>query len=74
MLRVHGAGLKGQRIKVTRSAFAKGVEFTGRYRGKKVELVVRGARCIDKAGKSTGQRATLSYGKRVVRACAISGV
>lgn len=73
VLRVEGKGIRSQKIRVTRSAFAKGVEFTSKQRGVNAALVIRGGRCIDTAGKNTGQRATLTLGKRVFRGCAVSG-
>lgn len=74
ILRVEGPGLRTQRIAVDRSAFAKGVEFTSAKRGVNASLVVRGGKCVDTAGKNTGQRATLTLGKRVLRGCAVNGV
>ena len=35
---------------------------------------VCGGKCVDTAGKNTGQRATLTLGKRVLRGCAVNGV
>lgn len=74
VLRVHGKNIRTQRIAVNRSAFAKGVEFTAKKRSLNAALVIRGGRCVDTAGKNTGQRATLTLGKKVFRGCAVSGV
>lgn len=73
MLRFDGKRLGSHGARVDRSAFAKGVEFTGRHHRRTVALVVRSGRCIDKAGKNTGMRATLTYGKKTVRGCAMAG-
>lgn len=73
VLRVEGKGIRTQQIAIKRSAFAKGVEFTATKRGVNAALVIRGGRCIDTTGKNTGQRATLTLGKRVFRGCAVNG-
>lgn len=74
VLRVEGKGIRTQRIAVKRSAFAKGVEFTAKKRGVNAALVIRGGKCVDASGKNTGQRATLTLGKRVFHGCAVNGV
>lgn len=73
VLRIEGKGLRTQSVKVTRSAFAKGVEFTSAKKGTNASLVIRGGRCIDANGKNMGQRATLTLGKRVFTGCAVNG-
>lgn len=70
-LSLEGKRLPARSVKVSRSAFAKGVEFTGRHRGTEVALVVRSGRCVDVTGENTGMRATLQYGRRVLRGCAV---
>lgn len=77
VLRVEGnskalRGINGP-IKVKRSAFAKGVEFTGRSKGRTIALVVRAGQCKDTAGQNTGQRATLTIGKQRLTGCAVPG-
>lgn len=72
-LSIDGPGVTASKVKVTRSAFAKGVEFTGTSRGRSVSLVIRGGRCVDTAGHDTGQRAYLQVGKKKLRGCAVNG-
>lgn len=73
VLRFEGTRLPTRAVRVQRSAFAKGVEFTGSSRGKPVELVVRSGRCIDVSGKNTGMTASLRYGRHLMRGCAVVG-
>lgn len=72
-LKVESRALGTFTTKVRRSAFAKGVEFTGTRKGQAVVLTVRGGACKDASGKNTGQTAKLTVGKRVVTGCAVSG-
>lgn len=62
-----------RRVKVSREAFAKGVEFTGKDRGRAVALVIRSGKCVDTAGQDTGMTASFTYGKRTMRGCAVAG-
>ncbi|MDO5627708.1 MAG: hypothetical protein Q4G43_05230 [Mobilicoccus sp.] len=73
VLTTEGKRIGERRIKVERNAFAKGVEFTGRDRGREVALVVRSGKCVDTAGQDTGMRASFTYGSRTMRGCAVAG-
>ena len=59
-------------VKVERSAWAKGVEFTGRDGRTEVSLTIRTGSCADPAG-DTGMVATLSVGDRQLKGCAVEG-
>ncbi len=66
-----GRGVGERTMRVKRSAFAKGVEFTGRHKRTTFTLVIRSGRCRDTAGHRTGMVAKLFVGKRAYRGCAV---
>lgn len=68
-----GRGVGQRTMRVKRSAFAKGVEFTGRHKRTPFTLVIRSGRCIDTAGHNTGMVSRLYVGKRTYRGCAVAG-
>lgn len=73
VLRTAGPVVGERRVTVARSAWAEGVEFTGRDHGRPVSLVVKGGRCVDAAHRDTGQVAILTLGDRQLHGCAVSG-
>lgn len=72
-LTTEGPSVGEHTLRVTRSAWSKGVQFTGSDRGQKFSLVVRPGACVDGSGQDTGQVATLSVGNRQLSGCAVSG-
>lgn len=72
-LTTEGPSVGEHTLRVTRSAWSKGVQFTGSEGGKKFSLVVRAGTCVDGSGQDTGQVATLSVGNRQLTGCAVSG-
>ena len=61
-----------RKVTVERSAFAKGVEFTGRDGKTPVALTVKSGTCLDDGG-DTGMEATLTIGDRQLVGCAVEG-
>lgn len=72
-LTTEGPSVGEHTLRVTRSAWSKGVRFTGSEGGQKFSLVVRPGTCVDGSGQNTGQVATLSVGNRQLSGCAVSG-
>lgn len=68
-LTTEGPSVGEHTLRVTRSAWSKGVRFTGSEGGQKFSLVVRPGTCVD----GSGQVATLSVGNRQLSGCAVSG-
>ena len=64
---------KKHTIKVERSAYAKGVEFYGKDGGQDVNLNIRTGSCKDNNGNENEFTATLSYGDKSYRGCAVAG-
>ncbi|MDO4694093.1 MAG: hypothetical protein Q4A62_05645 [Eikenella sp.] len=60
-------------LKVRRSAYAKGVEFTGKTRYGQVTLDINNKRCRDRNGRTNEFTATLHYRGKVTRGCAVRG-
>lgn len=59
-------------VRVSRSAFARGVDFTGRRGGGEVGLTVTSGTCRGN-GESTGMTAKLTVAGRTVTGCARPG-
>ncbi|MDO5628109.1 MAG: hypothetical protein Q4G43_07290 [Mobilicoccus sp.] len=72
-LEIEGEGAQTRTVTVERSAFAKGVEFTGTENGAEVALVVRDGECKDASGQDTGMTAKLTQGGKTVEGCAVEG-
>ncbi|MCB0882724.1 MAG: hypothetical protein KDC33_10985 [Thermoleophilia bacterium] len=72
-LRVESPSLGTFTVRVSRSAFSRGVDFTGRRKGRDVGLTVTSGACRHN-GRNTGMRAKLTVGTRTVRGCAVTGV
>ena len=63
-----------RKIKVKRSAYAKGVEFTGVISsGNQVTININGKRCIDRNGNTNEFTATLYYKGKIMKGCAVRG-
>ncbi len=60
-------------LTVERSAYAKGVEFYGKDGGQDVNLNIRTGSCKDNNGNENEFTATLSYGDKSYRGCAVAG-
>ncbi|MBK7723055.1 MAG: hypothetical protein IPI32_12780 [Austwickia sp.] len=73
VLTTEGTAVGERSAKVTSSAFAKGVDFSGTQAGTKVELTVRSGTCVDASGEDTGMTAVLRVGAKEYRGCAVEG-
>lgn len=73
VLTTEGPVVGERTIQVERSAFAKGVDFTGKDGRTEITLTVQSGSCIDSAG-DTGMKAILSVGDRRLQGCAVEGV
>ena len=62
-----------RRIPVKRSAYAKGMEFSGKTRFGEVTLNINGQRCRDHNGRMNEFTAKLYYRGKVVKGCAVRG-
>ena len=62
-----------RRIPVKRSAYAKGVEFSGKTRFGEVTLNINGQRCRDHNGRMNEFTAKLYYRGKVLKGCAVRG-
>ncbi|WP_054617996.1 hypothetical protein [Neisseria sp. 83E34] len=60
-------------IPVRRSAYAKGVELTGKTRFGEVVLNINGKRCRDAGGRLNEFTATLHYRGKTTKGCAVRG-
>ncbi|MBS7828916.1 hypothetical protein J7554_07220 [Wohlfahrtiimonas chitiniclastica] len=72
-LEIEGVMVREGTLKVTRSAYAKGVEFSGDYDGQPLTLNIRSLKCKDSNGDETDFTATFYYGKRTYKGCAVAG-
>lgn len=63
-----------RKIKVKRSAYAKGVEFTGfTSSGSEVTININGKPCVDSNGNTNEFTAKLYYKGKVMQGCAVRG-
>ncbi|MDO5697467.1 MAG: hypothetical protein Q4G51_05780 [Dermatophilus congolensis] len=72
VLTTEGPVVGERKVEVERSAFAKGVDFTGKDGRTEITLTVQSGSCIDSAG-DTGMKAILSVGDRRLQGCAVEG-
>ena len=71
-LSIEGTELKAATITVERSAYAKGVEFSGEDQGRKIGLNIRSEPCtLD--GHENEFTATLDVGDKTFKGCAVAG-
>lgn len=73
-LALEGEGLPEAEIDATRSAYAKGVEFSGNVGETAVNLNIRTQECTDGEGNKYDSKATLDFGNTVYEGCAVDGV
>ena len=71
---LEGPVLNATSISVERLAYAKGVEFFGHDGNKEVNLNIRGVPCQDSSGNKSEFTASLVYGKKTMKGCAVAGV
>lgn len=72
VLKTEGPVVGEHTVKVERSAFAKGVDFTGRDGRTEITLTVKSGTCVDPGG-DTGLEAILSVADRQLTGCAVEG-
>ena len=72
-LTLEGENIDMVELDATRSAYAKGVEFTADAAGVRVNLNIRNQTCKDDQGNTTEFTATLDYGKQTLKGCATAG-
>lgn len=72
-LEIEGTMVREGTLMATRSAYAKGVEFSGDYDGQPLTLNIRSLKCKDSNGHETNFTATFYYGKRTYKGCAVAG-
>ena len=72
-LTLEGENIDMVELDATRSAYAKGVEFTADAAGVRVNLNIRSQTCKDDQGNTTEFTATLDYGKQTFKGCAVAG-
>ena len=72
-LTLEGENIDMVELDATRSAYAKGVEFTADAAGVRVNLNIRSQTCKDDQGNTTEFTATLDYGKQTLKGCATAG-
>ncbi|MDO5639978.1 MAG: hypothetical protein Q4G28_08930 [Neisseria sp.] len=73
-LMLEGENLPAGEIETTRSAYAKGVEFSGSAGETAVGLNIRSQDCTDEQGNRYDFTATLDYGSKTFRGCAEAGM
>ncbi len=73
VLEVERPGEPLRRLRVTRQAFSRGVDFTGMHGTTEVALTITGNRCLDANGTDTGQTAKLAIGARTLTGCTVAG-
>ncbi|MDO5651630.1 MAG: hypothetical protein Q4G13_05795 [Moraxella sp.] len=69
-LSIDGEGLTGE-IPATRSAYAKGVEFSGKLGDTDINLNIRTEDCTDDEGHQLQSKATFDYGTTTYEGCAV---
>lgn len=72
-LSLEGEGLEEGSYTVERSAYAKGVEYFGRTATHEFSLGIRSQDCHDTAGQKTPFTVSFTYGKKVLKGCAVAG-
>ena len=72
-LALEGEDLPEAEIDATRSAYAKGVEFSGNVGETAVNLNIRTQECTDSEGNKYDSKATLDFGSTVYEGCAVDG-
>ena len=72
-LMLEGENIYTVEFNAERSAYSKGVEFSGSANGIDITLNIHSEICKDNQGNKTEFKATLHYGKKVLEGCAVAG-
>lgn len=71
---LEGDEVREAELPVERLAYAKGVEFNGQDGATTFTLNIRTGQCIDQNGRKNPFSATLFYGEKILKGCAVDGL
>ena len=72
-LSLEGSAVTEAKLSVTHYAYSKGVEFSGKAGDKAVTLNIHALECKDQNGQANEFTATLDYGDKTFKGCAVEG-
>ncbi|MDO5056142.1 MAG: hypothetical protein Q4E06_02295 [Lautropia sp.] len=69
-----GPELPAARVLLERSAYARGVEFSGTLAGQPLDININGRPCTDASRQRTEFSVTVHHGSRRLKGCAVRGI